>query len=52
MKGPLTHFWEYGQWLDPYTQGEHIRDHLLRAIYGTFLNVKTMDPEKYANLEL
>lgn len=52
MKMPLTHFWEYGQWLDPYTQGERIRDHLLRAIYGTFSNVKTMKPEEYANLEL
>ncbi|KAK1450058.1 hypothetical protein CMEL01_07394 [Colletotrichum melonis] len=52
MKGPLTHFWEYGQWLDPYTNGEHIRDHLLRAIYGTFHNVKEMEPETYANLEL
>ena len=51
MKGPLTHFWEYGQWLDPYTEGEHIRDHLLRAIYGTFSNVKVMEPEIYANLE-
>ncbi|KAF0327701.1 pyridine nucleotide-disulfide oxidoreductase [Colletotrichum asianum] len=51
MKGPLTHFWEYGQWLDPYTNGEHIRDHLLCAIYGTFHNVKTMEPENYANLE-
>ncbi|EXF74208.1 hypothetical protein CFIO01_06802 [Colletotrichum fioriniae PJ7] len=51
MKGPLTHFWEYGQWLDPYTNGEHIRDHLLRAIYGTFHNVKEMEPETYANLE-
>jgi len=51
MKGPLTHFWEYGQWLDPYTQGELIRDHLLRAIYGTFSNVKTMEPDTYANLE-
>ncbi|BAE62205.1 FAD dependent oxidoreductase-domain-containing protein [Aspergillus flavus] len=50
MKGPLTHFWEYGQRLDPYTHGEHIRDHLLRAIYGTFSNVKTVS--KYANLEL
>lgn len=50
MKGPLTHFWEYGQWLDPYTQGEHIRDHLLRAVYGTFSNVKTMEPDTYANL--
>jgi hypothetical protein len=52
MKGPLTHFWEYGQSLDPYTQGEHIRDHLLRAIYGTFSNVKTMEPDTYANLKL
>ncbi|KAJ3945882.1 uncharacterized protein N0V96_004229 [Colletotrichum fioriniae] len=51
MKGPLNHFWEYGQWLDPYTNGEHIRDHLLRAIYGTFHNVKEMEPETYANLE-
>ena len=52
LKKPDTHFWEYGQWLDPYTQGEVIRDHLLRAIYGTFFNVKTMEAEKYANLEL
>ncbi|EXJ74767.1 uncharacterized protein A1O5_01462 [Cladophialophora psammophila CBS 110553] len=51
MTRPLTHFWEYGQWLDPYTQGEHIRDFLLRAIYGTFSNVKTKDPRTYANLE-
>lgn len=52
MTRPYTHFWEYGQLLDPYTQGEHIRDHLLRAIYGTFSNVKTMDPETYDNLAL
>lgn len=51
MKGPLTHFWEYGQWLDSYTQAEHVRDHLLRAIYGTFSNVKTLEPNAYANLE-
>ncbi|KAF2140433.1 uncharacterized protein K452DRAFT_360043 [Aplosporella prunicola CBS 121167] len=51
MKGPLTHFWEYGQFLDPYTQGEAIRDHLLRAIYGTFANVKNMAPDTYPNLE-
>lgn len=49
---PATHFWEYGQWLDPYVEGEHIRDHLLQALYGTFSNVKNLDPEKYANLEL
>ncbi|KAH6967959.1 FAD dependent oxidoreductase-domain-containing protein [Ilyonectria sp. MPI-CAGE-AT-0026] len=52
MTRPFTHFWEYGQLLDPYVHGEHIRDHLLRAIYGTFSNVKTMDPETYANLAL
>lgn len=49
---PATHFWEYGQWLDLYTQGEEIRDHLLRALYGTFSNVKRLDPDNYANLEL
>lgn len=52
MKRPLTHFWEYGQYLDPYTQGEHIRDHLLRAVYGTFSNVKTAEPDTYAYLQL
>ncbi len=52
MRFPATHFWEYGQWLDLYTQGEEIRDHLLRALYGTFANVKRLDPENYANLEL
>ncbi|KAL7943660.1 FAD dependent oxidoreductase domain-containing protein [Trichoderma barbatum] len=52
MLKSMTHYWEYGQWLDPYTQGEHIRDHLLRAIYGTFSNVKRLEPEKYANLAL
>lgn len=52
MAGPLTHFWEYGQWLDPYTHGEHIRDHLLCAIYGTFANVKQLEPDLRANLEL
>lgn len=47
----LTHYWEYGQWNDPYTEAEHIRDHLLRAIYGTMWNVKTLEPEQWANLE-
>lgn len=47
----LTHYWEYGQWNDPYTEGEHIRDHLLRAIYGTMANVKALAPEEFANLE-
>lgn len=49
---PATHFWEYGQWLDPYTKGELIRDYLMRALYGTFSNVKKLEPEKYANLNL
>lgn len=48
---PATHFWEYGQWLDPYSSGELVRDYLMRALYGTFSNVKRMEPEKYANLE-
>ncbi|KAL7929732.1 FAD dependent oxidoreductase domain-containing protein [Trichoderma chlorosporum] len=52
MKKSMTHYWEFGQFLDPYTQAEHIRDHLLRAIYGTFSNVKRLEPEKYANLAL
>ncbi|GAA1209736.1 FAD-dependent oxidoreductase [Prauserella alba] len=52
MLFPATHFWEYGQDLDPYTHAEHIRDHLLRAIYGTFSNVKTLEPDTYANLAL
>jgi hypothetical protein len=47
-----THFWEYGQWLDPYAQSETIRDHLLCAIYGTFANVKRKAPDKYAKLAL
>ncbi len=60
-KGPMagsgksiswTHFWEYGQWLDPYLDAEKIRDHLLCAIYGTFANVKQMEPDRYANLAL
>ncbi|WP_267130055.1 FAD-dependent oxidoreductase [Cumulibacter manganitolerans] len=52
MQLPNTHFWEYGQDLDPYTEAEHIRDHLLCAVYGTFSNVKTTEPQEYANLEL
>ena len=48
---PATHFWEYGQWLDPYSSGEFVRDYLMRALYGTFSNVKRLDPETYGNLE-
>ncbi|MEM1161504.1 MAG: FAD-dependent oxidoreductase [Pseudomonadota bacterium] len=48
---PATHFWEYGQWMDPYKTGEDVRDYLMRALYGTFSNVKKLDPEQYQNLE-
>lgn len=48
---PATHFWEYGQWLDPYTSGEQVRDYLMRALYGSFRNVKRLEPELSANLE-
>jgi hypothetical protein len=51
MEFPATHFWEFGQWLDPYTSGEFVRDYLMRALYGTFSNVKKLEPEQYANLE-
>lgn len=51
MQFPATHYWEYGQWLDPYTSGEVVRDYLMRALYGTFSNVKNADREQYANLE-
>lgn len=47
---PATHFWEYGQFHDLYTEGEHVRDYLLRALYGTFSNVKRLEPETFANL--
>lgn len=48
---PGTHYWEYGQTLDLFTSGEEIRDHLLRALYGTMYNVKRAQPEKCAKLE-
>ena len=51
QKFPATHFWEYGQWLDPYTSGEEVRDHLMRALYGAFSNVKRSDEVAFANLE-
>ena len=49
---PKSHFWEYGQWLDPYMSKEEIRDHLFCAIIGTYVNVRTKAPEKYRNLKL
>ncbi len=48
----LTHFWEYGQWLDPFADAEQIRDHLLCAIYGTFANVKKRYGPGAAKLKL
>jgi hypothetical protein len=51
-EGGLTHFWEYGQRLDPFKDAEGIRDHLFCAIYGTFATAKRLNPEKYAKLEL
>ena len=47
-----SHFWEYGQWLDPYLCKEEIRDHLFCAIIGTYVNVRRKDPAKYSNLRL
>jgi hypothetical protein len=51
-EGGLTHFWEYGQRLDPFRDAEEIRDHLFCAIYGTFATAKRRNPEKNAKLEL
>jgi hypothetical protein len=48
----LTHFWEYGQWVDTYEHGELVRDHLFCAIYGTFSNLKRLAPRALAHLEL
>ncbi|MGI6230577.1 MAG: FAD-dependent oxidoreductase, partial [Tractidigestivibacter sp.] len=47
-----SHFWEYGQWLDPYMSKEEIRDHLFCAIIGTYANVRKKDPARYKNLKL
>ena len=52
MNLPKSHFWEYGQWLDPYAKGEEIRDHLLCANIGTYANVRERDPGQYAALRL
>ena len=49
--GDAPHFWEYGQGLDTLQEAERVRDHLFRAIYGTFATVKAKYPEA-ANLEL
>jgi hypothetical protein len=52
MSLPKSHFWEYGQWLDPYICKEDIRDHLFCAIIGTYVNVRKKDPMKYTDLKL
>jgi hypothetical protein len=52
MNLPKSHFWEYGQWLDPYSSKEEIRDFLLCAIIGTYANVRAAEPDKYRNLAL
>ena len=46
------HTWEYGHFRDMIGEAEEIRDHLLRAIYGTFATAKQQDPEQGPNLEL
>ncbi len=51
-EGGLTHFWEYGQYLDPFRDAEEIRDHLFCAIYGTFATAKRLNPVSYAHVEL
>ncbi len=43
-------FWEYGMNLNTIDDAEQIRDHMFRAIYGTWANVKA-DPEN-VNLKL
>lgn len=43
-------FWEYGLLMNTIYEAEEIRDHLFRAIYGNWYNVK-QDPEN-ANLQL
>jgi hypothetical protein len=43
-------FWEYGLLMNTIYDAEEIRDHLLRAVYGNWYNVK-QDP-KNANLKL
>jgi hypothetical protein len=44
------HSWEYGHRLDMIEDAERIRDHLLRAIYGTFATAKRRFPKAAANV--
>ena len=48
---PATHYWEYGQDMSLKDNEEEIRDHLLRALYGTFSNIKKARPKEYTDLE-
>jgi hypothetical protein len=46
------HTWEFGHHLDMIDDAERIRDHLFRAIYGTFATVKERYPRKASRLRL
>ncbi|MHC4400758.1 MAG: FAD-dependent oxidoreductase [Planctomycetota bacterium] len=46
------HSWEYGHLRDMIGEAEEIRDHLLRAIYGTFATVKRKFPKAAEKVEL
>jgi len=46
------HSWEYGHWRDMIQDAEPIRDHLLRAIYGTFATVRQRFPKAARNAML
>ncbi len=45
-----NHTWEFGHHRDMIGDAEEIRDHLLRAIYGTFATVKERYPKKASRL--
>jgi len=46
------HSWEYGHWRDMIQDAEPIRDHSLRAIYGTFATVRQRFPKAARNAML
>ena len=46
------HSWEYGHWRDMINDAEEIRDHMFRAIFGTFAKVKQELPQKAARVAL
>ena len=50
--GGLTHFWESGQWLDPFADAERIRDHLLVRRVRNVRQRQTQQAVQSANLEL